>query len=143
MENWKIIALVGGALATLLIIVWLIRKLKYHSNIKNKSTLESCFGEPLTAENFTFSEAKQWIKSRKEYIKDNCKAIILKANTKTLQNLGNQFEIEVKEDNFLVIAIMDTASSKQVDSLLIKYNKLDAELEAVLEKGDGVLVIGG
>ena len=141
--NWKIILLAGGALATVIIIVWIIKKMKQFSSINAKSTLESCFGEPLTADTFTLQEAKQWVKSRKDKIQNGCKAVIMKANTTTLKNLGKQFEIEVTEDNYLVIAVMDMISSKMEDSVLIRYHTLDGELESAVEKGDGVLVIGG
>ena len=43
--------------------------------------------------------------------------------------------------NNIVIAIVDEASKNISDSVLVKYETLDAKLEEALSNGNGVLVV--
>ena len=45
-------------------------------------------------------------------------------------------------ENYLVLVIM-TGNKEITDSLLVKYEKLDQELENALAKGNGILVVKG
>ena len=42
-----------------------------------------------------------------------------------------------------LLAIVEADSQKMKDSILIKYGNLDEQLEQLLAKGDGMLVING
>lgn len=143
MQNWKIVIAVCGVAAILAFLAWLIIKLKELYKLKNQNTLENCFGEPLYSDLFTLREAKQWIKEREDKIKNGNKAIVLKANQDTLKSLGKDLVLESTDTDFLVIAIVNHDTKKIDDSVLIKYNSLDDELESFLAKGNGVLVVGG
>lgn len=143
MEKWKIVLIVCVCLVILIVTVWLIRKLLELRNLKNQSTLETCFGEPLYSDYFTLKEAKDWIKERESQLKNGCKAIVLKATKDTMKSLGKEIEVETNAGNFLVIAIVNGSTQSINDSVLIKYDSLDDKLEEALGKGNGVLVIGG
>lgn len=142
MDETKLLIIVGVSAAVFVFLSWLISRMIKQKNQKGFNTLESCFGEPSYSDSFSLSEVKQWVKLREEKLKNDCKAVVLKANSKTLSTLGRKFEMKEDGKNYLVIAVVDT-DKKIEDSVLIQYNKLDDSLENVLAKGDGVLVIGG
>lgn len=142
MNKTGLLIIVGISLTVFAFLSWLISRLIKAKKQKAYNTLESCFGEPSYSDMFSLSEVKRWVKSREEKLQNNCKAVVLKANSNTLSTLGRKFELKQDGKNYLVIAIVDNC--KQIgDSVLIQYNKLDDSLEDILSKGDGVLVIGG
>ena len=110
----------------------------YTSTVAGRTdTLRACFGEPMCTTTFTFNEAKEWIKSRETALSNGSKAVIAKANSKTLKGLGKEMNID-GVDNYLVMAIINQSNDIQ-DSILIKYECLDQDLENSLAKGNGIL----
>lgn len=112
------------------------------SKSKDKTKiLEECFGEPMCTNTFTIDEAKEWITVRKEHLENGAKAVIMKINDNTLKSLGKELNIGSEIGNMMIVAIMNTQSSHIIDSVLIKYETLDQNLEKMLAKGNGVLVV--
>ena len=105
-------------------------------------SLRDCFGEPMCTTTFTFKEVKEWIKAREDSLQAGSKAIVLKANSKTMGNLGKELNLDGVE-NYLIMAVVDKDSGDIQDSVLIKYERLDQALENALAKGNGVLVVEG
>lgn len=142
MENTKLLITIGASAAILTFLSWLIYYLIKIQKHKKLNTLISCFGEPSYCDLFSLSDVKQWVKLRENKLQNNCKAVVLKANSKNLSTFEKEFTLNDDGKEYLVIAIV--SNDKQIkDSVLIQYNKLDNQLENVLAKGDGVLVIGG
>ena len=110
------------------------------SNVMERSEiLRNTFGEPMCTTKFSLNEAKEWIKARQNLLDEGSKAIVLKANSQTMKNLGKTINLDGVE-NYLIIAVVSKANDIQ-NSVLIKYEKLDDELEKLLEKGNGTLVV--
>ena len=103
--------------------------------------LRACFGEPMCTTTFTFAEAKEWIKARESALSGGSKAIVAKVNSNTLKGLGKEMNIDGVE-NYLIMAIVSKDNDIQ-DSVLIKYERIDQELDTALEKGNGALVVEG
>ena len=74
-------------------------------------------------------------------LQDGAKAIVLQANSETLKGIGKDLDIGNNLKNNLVIAIVDESCKNISDSVLIKYETLDARLDEALSKGNGVLVV--
>lgn len=118
-----------------------LSKMQESTVMGRTEALRACFGEPMCTTTFTFGEAKEWIKAREDALANGFKAIIAKANSSTLKGLGKEMNID-GVDNYLVMAIVGKEHDIQ-DSVLIKYERIDQELEAALEKGNGALVVEG
>lgn len=101
--------------------------------------LRAIFGEPMCTTILTLGEVKDWIKVREEKLENGAKAIVMKANNDTLKNLGKKINID-GVDNYLIIAIV-TIEKNITDSVLIKYERLEEELEKLLVKGNGSLIV--
>ncbi len=110
------------------------------SGIQNRTdALRACFGEPMYATKFTFAEVKEWIYARKAQLVDNTKVAVVKVDDNTMKSLGKSLDTKGVE-NYIVLVVM--RDDKQItDSLLVKYEKLDQELENTLAKGNGILVV--
>lgn len=65
----------------------------------------------------------------------------MKINDNTLKSLGKELNIGFELENMMIVAIVNTQSSYIIDSVLIKYETLDQNLEKTLAKGNGVLVV--
>lgn len=103
--------------------------------------LEECFGEPMYTNTLAMSEVRDWIKARGEKIKSGSKAVVMKVNKTTLRSIGRELDIGDGIDDNIVIAIINTETKEIDDSALVKYEKLDENLEIALNKGNGVLVV--
>lgn len=136
-----VITLAAGAAAGVLLEKFVFSKIQ-EKGIQNRTdALRACFGEPVSATRFTLQEVKEWIHVRKDQLVGDTKAAVVKVDGNTMKSLGKDLDTRGVE-NYLVLAIM--AGDKQItDSLLVKYEKLDQELEDTLAKGNGVLVIRG
>lgn len=125
---------------------------------KMQKIMFKLFGTPSYSENFSFEEAKNWIKSRSELIEDGYKAAILnfvagsKPSIDIFVNGAGFNEKQVKNffktQKYLVVAILNDAYSHDdnryiKDSVLVKYTKLDDVLVQLLKKGNGILVVKG
>ena len=115
---------------------------KENKVIDKEKLLEESFGEHVYASRFSLSQAKDWIKVRKDSIDNGSKALILKLTSQTLKDLSVEAEISDDAENYIVIAIVETTSGEVEDTLLVKYDELDEKLEELLIKGDGSLVVG-
>lgn len=142
MEAWKLFLIIGGASAAVTLFILLLRA-KVKNSQTDEQVLRNCFGDPILADEFTFQQAKQWLLTRKSLIESGQKGIILKATPEALQTLGDQFELKMSTENYIVLAIVNMQSHEITESVLIKYNSLDDELEQNLAAGNGTLVIGG
>ena len=133
------ITFVAGAAVGVLLERFVFAKMK-ESGIQNRTNaLQACFGEPMIATRFTLQEAKQWIYARKGQLVNGTKAAVVKVDENTMKSLGKNLDTRGVE-NYIVLVLM--TSDKQIaDSLLVKYEKLDQELEDVLASGNGVLVV--
>ena len=130
-----------GGVAVGILLAKLIAQIKENKKLEYAKILENCFGEPMYTNNFSLAEARDWIKSRKEKLENGAKAVILKANSETLQNIGKDLDIGEGPDKNIVIAIINETTKEIEDSVLIRYEVLDDELDAILEKGKGILVV--
>lgn len=118
-----------------------LAKMTASSILERSDALRACFGEPMCTTTLSFDEVTEWIKERKDLLSDGSKAIVVKATNEALKNLGKEINV-TGVDNYLIIAVVSNTSDIQ-DSILIKYEKLEQELENVLAKGNGSLVVEG
>lgn len=136
-------AVTVGAVIAGIIIAAALKHAKENDVIDREKLLEECFGEHIYTESFSASQASAWLQKHKEKMKEGTKALVMKITPSTLSELGVKAEITPDMDNFLAIAVVDAASKKMIDSLLVKYEALDEKLEEMLAKGNGTMVIGG
>lgn len=109
---------------------------------RRRRILYNCFGEPMYAGTFSLREARDWINARREQIEEGCRAVICKVNNDNLKMLHQELEIDLDAEKYLVVAIVGDEDKDSVrDSLLVRYEKLDSQLENALRKGSGVLVV--
>ncbi len=144
METAEIIGLAATATAAVVIGIIIAHALKKSGNnevIDTEKLLEECFGEHMYVGMFTLSQAKDWIKVRKESIEKGSKALVMKITPETLKELNINAQVNMDTSNYLTIAIVNNGQME--DSILIKYEELDSKLEEILAKGDGTLVVGG
>lgn len=137
----KYVGIMVGGIALGIILDRIVMTIAENRKIEKEKILESCFGEPMYASSFSMGEVRDWIKSREEKLQNGAKAIVLRANSETLQRIGKDLDIGNNLKNNIVIAIVDESSKEITDSVLIKYESLDSKLEEALEKGNGVLVV--
>lgn len=113
------------------------------NKVKFEEALVGCFGEPVVTNSFSLKDVNEWLKQRKEKIQNECKGFVVKATSINLKKLGIQIESNGSINNMLIIAIINNENNNIEESILIKYDSLDADLENILAKGDGTLVVGG
>ena len=111
--------------------------------VDKEKLLEECFGEHMYVGTFSLAQARDWIKARQENINRGAKALVLKITPEALQKLGKNIQISLDMDNYLAIAVINSITKEMEDSILVKYDELDEQLEELLAKGDGTLVVGG
>jgi len=142
-ETWKILLLVAGASAAVTALVMFLRAKKEPASLTDEEVLKTCFGNPVYTDCFSMKETKEWLIARKDKLENGHKGIVMKATPEALRSFGSKYEIKMSAENYLIIAIVNMNKHEIDDSVLIKYNTLEQSLEQNLEKGDGVLVIGG
>lgn len=136
-----VITFAAGAAIGVLLDKFVFTKMQENGIQNRTDALRACFGEPMSATKFTFAEVKEWIQGRKGQLVDDAKAAVVKVDENTMKSLGKNLDTRGVE-NYIVLVIM--TSDKQIaDSLLVKYEKLDQELENALAKGNGILVVRG
>lgn len=110
-----------------------------------EEVLAEMFGDATYAASFSLRDARDWVKARKDKLEVGYKAMIFKVNSKAMSMFGHKLRkinIDVDSEKFLVIAIVSVNDNEDVtDSLLVKYERLSANLEEALSKGDGVMVV--
>lgn len=116
-------------------------KMKADGIQSRADALKAYYGEPMSATTLTFAEVKDWIMIRKDQLANDAKAAVVKVDKNTMRSLGQNLDTRGVE-NYLVLVIM-TENKQITDSLLVKYDKLDKELENALAKGNGILVVKG
>ncbi len=126
-----------GAAADRLAVITSSRKLK-----RSEETLRRNFGEPSVVTTFTFDEAVDWITQHDDLMQNWCEAAIFKVNNQTLKMVNRKFNIDFGVEKYLVIGIRKKQVKNFTDSVLVKYDRLDARLESELAKGNGFMVIG-
>lgn len=137
----KYFGIIAGGIALGIILDRIIIAVMENRKLEKEKILEKCFGEPMYASLFSMGEVRDWIKSRENLLQNGAKAIVLKANSETLRGIGKNLDIGNNLKNNIVIAIVDETSTKISDSVLIKYETLDAKLNEALNRGNGVLVV--
>lgn len=137
----KYVGVMVGGIALGIILDRIIIAVMENKRLERERILEKCFGEPMYTSLFSMSEVRDWIKSRESLLQNGAKAVVLKANAETLRGIGKELDIGNNIKNNIVIAIVDEISKSISDSVLIKYETLDAKLEEALSKGNGVLVV--
>lgn len=134
-----VITFAAGAATGVLLEKFIFTKMKENRIQSRTNALQACFGEPMSATMFTLEEVKQWIHARKDQIVNGTKAAVVNVNENTMRSLGKDLDTRGVE-NYIVLVII-TRDQQIADSLLIKYERLDQELEDALAKGNGVLVV--
>lgn len=137
----KYVGIMVGGIAIGIILDKMIIAVMENKKLEREKILEKCFGEPMYTSLFSMAEVRDWIKSRETLLQDGAKAIVLQANSETLKRIGKDLDIGNNLKNNLVIAIVDESCKNISDSVLIKYETLDARLDEALSKGNGVLVV--
>ena len=117
--------------------------IKINRQLKYSKVLEECFGEPMYTNTFTLSDVVNWSKAREEQIKSGNKIAVVKASPEKIKEFVNDLEIGKGVDNYLIIALVSENNKEIVESMLVKYEKLDKPLEEQLNKGNGSMVIEG
>lgn len=136
-----VITFAAGAAVGVALEKFVFAKMKADGIQSRTDALRSCFGEPMSATTLTFGEVKDWIQARKDQLVGDTKAAVVKVDESTMKSLGKELDTRGIE-NYLVLVIM-TGDKQIADSLLVKYEKLDQELENALSKGKGILVVKG
>lgn len=109
---------------------------------RRRRILYSCFGDPMFAGTFSLSEARDWVKARSEQLEEGCRAVVCKASNRNFKMLHQELEIDLDKEQYLIVAIVNDNDKDNIrESLLVRYDRLDAKLENALSKGDGVLVV--
>ena len=137
----KYVGIMVGGIAIGIILDKMIIAVMENKKLEREKILEKCFGEPMYTSLFSMAEVRDWIKSRETLLQDGAKAIVLQANSETLKGIGKDLDIGNNLKNNLVIAIVADSFQNISDSVLIKYETLDARLDEALSKGNGVLVV--
>lgn len=137
----RYVGIMVGGIAIGIILDRIMIAIEKNRKQEKEQILEECFGEPMYASTFSMSEVRDWIKAREFLLQNGAKAIVLRANSETLHKIGKDLDVGNNLKNNIVIAIVDEASKKISDSVLVKYETLDAKLEEVLNNGNGVLVV--
>lgn len=135
-----VVAAAGGVVAGI-VIYKLIEHYRNNQKTEKARILEQCFGEPMLASTFSMREVRDWIKAREDKLKGGSKAAVLKVNETTLKSFGKDLDIGDGLENNIVIAIVNSTTKEIEESVLVKYEKLDANLEMALDRGNGVLVV--
>lgn len=136
-----VITFAAGAAVGVLLDKFVFTKMQESGIQSRTDALRVCFGEPMSATKLTFQEVKEWIHARKDQLIDGAKAAVVKVNESTMKSIGKNLDTRGVE-NYIVLVIM--SGDKQIaDSLLVKYETLDQELEDALAKGNGILVVKG
>ena len=146
MSKTGIVVVTVGVVTLGVVTYFVIKNLKNtSSNLTVEETLEACFGEPMQTSLFTIDMAKRWLKNRADKLKENSKALIMKATYSNLLSIGidKQFKEDYSNVNYLIIALVDTENESVVDSVLVRYDELEDNLEKLLEQGDGTVIITG
>ena len=143
METWKILLIAAGASAVITALILLLKSKNQTPSLTDEEVLKTCFGNPIFVDNFSFQETKKWLLDRKDKLENGHKGIVMKATPEALRSFGSKYEIKMSAENYLIIAVLNTATKEISDSVLIKYSMLDQNLEQSLAKGNGTLVIGG
>ena len=137
----RYVGIVVGGIALGIVLDRIVITIAENRKLEKEKILERCFGEPMYTSSFSMSEVRDWIKAREEKLQNGAKAIVLRANSDTLQRIGKDLDIGSNLKNNIVIAIVDETNKNISDSVLVKYETLDAKLEEALNKGNGVLVV--
>lgn len=136
-----VITFAAGAAVGVALEKFVFAKMKANGIQSRTDALRACFGEPMSATTITFAEVKEWIQARKEQLVGGAKAAVVKVDESTMKSLGKDLDTRGVE-NYLLLVI--TTGNKQIaDSLLVKYEKMDQELESAIAKGNGILVVKG
>lgn len=136
-----IITFTAGAAVGVAMERFVFAKMKAEGIQNRTDALRVCFGDPMSATTLTFTEVKDWIQNRKDQLVGDAKAAIVRVDENTMKSLGKDLDTRGVE-NYLVLVIM-TGDKQIADSLLVKYEKLDQDLENALAKGNGILVVKG
>lgn len=136
-----VITFAAGAAVGVALEKFVFAKMKADGIQSRTDALRACFGEPMSATTLTFTEVKNWIQARKDQLVSDAKAAVVNVDENTMRSLGKNLDTRGVE-NYLVLVIM-TENKEITDSLLVKYEKLDQELENALAKGNGILVVKG
>lgn len=133
------ISFAAGTATGVLLEKFVFAKMRESGIQSRTNALQACFGEPMSTTRLTYQEVVQWINARRDQLVDNTKAAVVKVDENTMKSLGKDLDTRGVE-NYIVLVIM-TGDKQITDSLLIKYEKLDQELENSLARGNGVLVV--
>lgn len=137
----RYVGIMVGGIAVGIILDRIVLAVMENRKLEKEKILEKCFGEPMYTNNFSMSEVRDWIQAREALLQNGAKAIVLKANSETLRQIGKELDIGNDLKKNIVIAIVDETSKNISDSVLIKYETLDMKLEEALSNGNGILVV--
>ena len=110
--------------------------------------LKKLFGSPVYAVNFGLRDVREWITPRSSQLQNGSQAVVLKVNSKALKmfvgelkRLGLNFDDYKRIGKFLVVVIYDDVRQDYTDSLLVKYQSLDKQLNDLLvSSGDKFII---
>lgn len=134
-------AVIGGTVLLAVVAAVMLQTAKRKKECEN--LIEECFGKPMVTNTFTMGETRDWVAKRKENLEKNAKILITTLDQKNLEKYG--IKLQVKEHkaikNYLLLAVIDTEQGSILESVLVKYGELDQDLRAVLDKGEGSVVV--
>ena len=136
-----VITFAAGAAVGVALEKFVFAKMEADGIQSRTDALRACFGEPMSATTLTFAEVSEWIRARKDQLINDAKAAVVKVNEDTMKSLGKDLDTRGVE-NYILLVVM-TGDKQIADSLLVKYERLDQELEDALAKGNGILVVKG
>ena len=140
---WKYATSLVCGIALGVIIDRIVQYIKSTQELKCSKVLEGCFGEPFYTNSFGVSDVQDWSKAREDLLKSGHQIIAVKAVPEQLSKLVEGLEIGKGIDNYLIMAVINETTKEMTESMLVKYEKLSEDLEQLLEKGNGFVIIKG
>lgn len=108
----------------------------------NADNFDESFGESMYTNSLSLKEVGAWVFDREDKVREGATAIVLKANSETLKGIEKTPSTEDEENKKIIIAIVDMKGKEIFDSVLIKYEELDSNLEKAFNRGNGVFEVG-
>ena len=144
-NNMEFVGLTAVVAVITVVICAVVKSVRHSGNgtLSKERALESAFGSHTYMDLVKTDQITEWVKGRKGLLNNGAKALVMKVTQDYLKKIGVKVNLDNVNDNYLVVAIVEADRQKMKDSILIKYGNLDEQLEQMLAKGDGMLVING
>lgn len=141
MWEYALTATVGLAvgLTAGIVLEKLLAKISLGKEIESEKLLKEQFGEPMYINCVSLEDINNWVQGKKDTLSDKDKICVLQTKRELLSKVAPNIKMSSDIDNYVIIAIV--SGDKIKDSFLIKFDSMDENLKATLDKGNGVLIV--